>query len=115
AEQPRADADDRFHSDLPGDGDDLSQFLELFDHHDDLLAQLDAEERHADETGILVAVEDDQTARLILEREAGKQFRLAANFEAELVRLARFEDFLHHFAKLVDLDREYPPVLTLVI
>ncbi len=44
AQQPRADADDRLDAELLGEADDLAQFLELLHHHDDLLAQLDAED-----------------------------------------------------------------------
>ena len=52
-----------------------------------------------------------------MQGERGKQFRLAANLEAGLVRFARDQDFLHHLAELVDLDRKNaaitPPVLVL--
>ena len=47
AQQPRADADERLDAELFGDGDDLPQLLQLLDDHDDLLAELDAEQRHA--------------------------------------------------------------------
>ena len=64
---------------------------------------------------VLVAVADDQAAHLALQRESGEQFRLAADFQAEIERLARVEDFLHHFAELVDLDREHAAIFALVI
>ena len=115
AQQPRADADQRLDAELLGDGDDLAQLLELLDDHDDLLAQLGAEQRHADEAGVLVAVADDQAADLVLQRQAGEQLRLAADLEAEVERLARIQDFLHHLAQLVHLDREHAAILALVI
>jgi hypothetical protein len=52
---------------------------------------------------------------VILQRQAGEQFRLAAHFQAEIERLARVQDFLHHFAELVDLDRKHAAILALVI
>ena len=115
AQQPRADADERLDAQLLGDGDDLAQFLELLDDHDDLLAQLGAQQRHADEIGVLVAVADDQAAQLALQRQAGEQLRLAAHFEAEIERLAGIEDFLDHLAELVDLDGKHAAVFALVI
>jgi len=36
----RSHADERFHAELLGDGDNLAQLLELLDYHDDLLVQL---------------------------------------------------------------------------
>ena len=89
-----------------GNGNDLPQLLQFFDDHDDRFAELDAEQRHLDELRVLVAVADDEAAHLVLQRQPGEQFRLAADFEAEIKRLARVENFLHHLAELVDLDRE---------
>src|SRR5581483_4813481 len=114
-EEARADAQERFDAELLGDGNDLAEFLELFDHHDDLLAELEAEDGHLDEAGILVAVADDEAAHLILQREPGEEFGLAADFEAEIEGLAGVEDFLHHFAELVDLDGEHAVVVALVV
>ena len=91
------------------------KFLELLDHQDDLLAQLDAHQRHADETGVLVAVANDQAAELVLQGQAGEQLRLAAHLQAEIVRLARVQDFLHHLAQLVDLDGKDAAILVLII
>ena len=68
-----------------------------------------------DEIRVLVAVADDEAAHLVLQRQAGEQFRLAADFEAEIERLARIENFLHHFAQLVHLDRKHAAILALVI
>ena len=43
---------------------------------------------------------------LTLHGETGKQFRFAADFESEIERFAGIENFLHHFAQLIDLDGE---------
>ena len=115
AQQARADADERLDAELPGERDDLAQLLELLDDHDDLLVQLGAEQRHANETGVLVAVADDQAAELALQGQAGEQLRLAAHLQAEIERLARVQDLFHHLAQLVDLDREDAAILALVI
>ena len=95
--------------------DDLAQLLELLDDHDHLLVQLGAEQRHANEAGVLVTVADDQAAELALQRQAGEQLRLAADLQAEIERLAGIQDFLHHLAQLVHLDREDAAILALVI
>ena len=115
AQQPRADADERLDAELFGNGNDLPQFLQFFDDHDDRLAQLDAEHGHLDEFRVLVAVADDEAAQLVLQRQTGEQLRLAADFEAEIIRLARVENFLHHLAQLVHLDRKHAAILALVI
>ena len=91
------------------------KLLELLDHHDDLLAELEAEQRHADERGVLVAVADDQAPRVLLQRQRREELRLAADFQAEVKRLAGVENFFHHFAELVDLDRENAAIIALVI
>jgi len=54
-------------------------------------------------------------AQLVLQGEAGVELRLAADFEAEVERLAGVEDFLHHFAQLVHLDRKHAAILALEI
>ena len=94
AQEPDADADEGFDAELPGERDDLPQFFELLDHHDHLLVQLGAEQRHANEAGVLVTVADDQAAELVLHGQPGEQLRLAADFQAELERLARHPESL---------------------
>ena len=115
ARQPHADSEHRLHAHLTRDRDDVPQLLQLLDHHHHFLAQLDAHQRHADEQSIFVAVADNQAARLVLKRQAGEQLGLAPNLQAELVRLARVQDFLHHFAQLVDLDGKDAAVMVLII
>ena len=115
AQQPRANADKRFDPELLGNGNDLPQFLQFFDDHDDRFAQLDAEHGHLDELRVLVTIANDEAAHLVLHRQPGEQFRLAADFEAELKRLARVENFLHDLAELVDLDGKHAAIPALVI
>ena len=51
----------------------------------------------------------------LLQRQAREQLGLAADLQAEIKRLARVEDLLHHLAQLVHLDGEHAAVLALVI
>ena len=81
----------------------------------DRLAQLDAHQGHADELGVLVAVADNQAPALVLQRQPGEQFRLAPHFQAKIERPARVQDFLHHFAQLVDLDGKDAAIDVLII
>ena len=50
-----------------------------------------------------------------MQRETGKEFRLAADFETEVERLARIQDFFHDFTELVHLDRKHAAILALKI
>src|SRR5712671_929108 len=69
AQQARADANDRLDADLARDVNDVSKLFELLNDHDDLLAELDAEESHFDEARVFVAVADDHSTGLIQQRE----------------------------------------------
>ena len=57
------------------------------------LPSLRPEQRHLDEAGVLVTVADDEAARLVLHREAGEQFGLAAHLEAEIEAACRRPGF----------------------
>ena len=89
------------------------QLLQFFHHHDDVLAQLDAHQRHPDENRVLVTVANNQAGLLILQRQAGEQFRFAAHFQTEIIRFARVQNFFHHFAQLVDLDGKNAAIFSL--
>ena len=91
----------------------LLELLEFFDHDDDRLAELAAEQRDANEGAILVAVADDEALRVLVHRERGDQFRFAARFESEMKLLAGVDDFFDHFAQLIDLDRENAAIMIL--
>ena len=64
---------------------------------------------------ILVAVANDQTTGLVLQRHAGVQLGLRADLQTEVEGLARIEDFLNHLAQLIHLDGKHPAVAALVL
>jgi len=100
---------------LPGHRDDLAQFFEFLDHHDDLAAKFGSQEGHAHERRILVAVANNQAAELVLERQAGEELGFAADFQAKVKGLAGIENFLNHFAELVDFNGKNAAILALVV
>ena len=104
AHQPDPEADHRRHLQLLGIADDIGDFLDLFHHQDDLLAQLAAQERGLDINGILIAVADDQAFPVVMEGQGRVEFRLGTDLKAVMERLARVDDLLDHLAQLVDLD-----------
>src|SRR6185437_12521759 len=77
--------------------------------------KLGAEQRHLDKAGILVAIADDEAVHLALQSEPGEEFGFAADFEAEIKRLAGIKDFFDDFAELVDLDGEHAAIPALII
>ena len=92
---------------------DQVQLGVLFDHRDDLPADLLGQHDHLDVLVVLEAVADD--GRLVVgDGQHRQQLRLRAGFQAELVRPAVLEDFFHHLALLVDLDRIDAAVAALV-
>src|SRR5438045_535138 len=66
AQQPRPNTDAWLDTKLLRDGDDLPQFLQFLDHHDNFLAELRAQQSHPNEIGILVTVANDQAPDLTL-------------------------------------------------
>ena len=52
---------------------------------------------------------------MILEGQSGEELRLATDFETKVKGAAGVQNFLHHFAQLVDLDREHAAVLALIV
>src|SRR5260221_12588473 len=69
AQETRRKTDDRLDPKLFRDGDDLPQFLQLFDDHDHSLPELYAEQRDANKIRILITVADNQAAELALQRQ----------------------------------------------
>ena len=92
----------------------MLEFLEFFDDDDDRFAQLAAEQGDADEGAILVAVANDEALRVLVHRQRGDQFRLAARFETEMKLLAGVDDLFDHFAQLIDLDRKNAAILVAI-
>lgn len=50
-----------------------------------------------------------------MNRQPGKQLRLAADLQPELIGPACVQDFLNHLAQLVHFDGEHPAVTALVV
>ena len=74
-----------------------------------------AGQQQADHHGVLVTVADEQRSIVFEVRQSRHEFRLRAAFQAETKRPARFENLLHHFVKLVHLDRIHADVRVLVV
>ena len=86
----------------------------LFDDRDDLAADLLGQHHHLDVFVVLEAVADD--GRFVVgDGQHGQQLGLRSGFEAELVGAAVLEDFFHHLALLIHLDRIHAAVAGLVI
>ena len=68
-------------------------------------------QRILNELGVLVPVANDDALRVVVDGKGGKQLGLAAGLDSKMVRQPGIDDLLHHFPQLIDLDREYPPVL----
>ena len=93
---------------------DLEQHIEfgqLFEHDEDAMPELLADQRQPHELVVLVAIADDQVIRLVGERDDGLQFGLGAALQADAVRPPEAVNLLDHVALLVDLDRKHRGVL----
>src|SRR5438093_12666466 len=66
AQEARPKTDDRLDPKLLRDGDDLPQFLQLFDHHDHSLPKFYAEQRDAHKIRSLITVTNNQAAKQAL-------------------------------------------------
>ena len=89
-------------------------FRVLFDHGDDVAADLEPQHRGFNELGVLEAVADDRRV-VVGQRHDRQQFGLRARFQAEPVRPAEIEDLLDDLPLLVDLDRIDAAVSALVL
>ncbi len=86
----------------------------LFDHRNNIAADLMGEHRRFDELGILETIADDR--RVVRgHRHHGQQLRLAASLQAELIRLAELQHLFDHLPLLVHLDRVNAAVVSLVL
>ena len=110
----RPESDHGLHARLGGDADDLVEFRQLLDDHEDALAQLAAEQGEADVIVVLVPVADDEALVALVHRQRDHQLGLRAGLQPVVVVLAGGEDLLDHFAELVDLDGKDAAVGALV-
>src|SRR5262245_37682623 len=115
AQQTRAHPDKRLDTELLGNIDDLAQFLEFLDHHDHFFSQLGSQKRDPDEIRVLVSVTNNQTAKLALQGQPGEELGLAPNLQAEIKRFPCIQNLFHHFAELINLNRENTAVTALVV
>ena len=111
AVQAHANADVRFDADFFRSANGLLKLFQFFDDNDDRFAEFAAKQRNANESGIFVAVADDQALRVLVHGERGDQFRFAAGFEPEVKLLAGIDNLFDDFAQLIDLDRENAAIL----
>ncbi len=73
-----------------------------------------AGQQQPDHHCVFVAVADEQRSIVFEMRQSRDEFRLRAAFQAETKRAPRFENLLHHFMKLVHLDRIHADIRVLV-
>src|SRR4029453_4591638 len=93
---------------------DLLELLQLFSNNDDRFAKFTSHKGNANKSRIFVAVTNNQALGVLVHGERGDQFRFAARFETKMKRLTRIDDFLNHFAQLVDLDRKNAPIFVAI-
>ncbi|MNZ14661.1 hypothetical protein D3C78_315890 [compost metagenome] len=110
--QAHAQAHLRRDLELGGDVDDELDLGFLLDDDEDVVAELLAHQRQADELAVLVAVADDGAA-LGRQGQHRQQLGLGAGFQADGDVLGG-DDVLHHRFLLVDLDRVQRGVAALV-
>ena len=84
---------------------------QFFRDDDDRFAKFAAKQRDANESGIFVAVADDQALVVFLHGKCGNQLRFAARLEPEMKLFARIDDFLDHLAQLIDFDGKNAAIL----
>src|SRR6266496_1606911 len=91
-----------FDADLFRCANDLLQLFQFFRDDNHSLAKFSAKQRDANESGIFIAIADDQTLRVFLHGKRSNQLRFAACFEPKVKLLARIDNFLDDFAQLID-------------
>src|SRR5215470_17134370 len=79
-----ANADVRLHADFLCRPNRLLQLFEFFSNNHDLLAELAAKQRDANECSILVAIANDETLGVLMHRKRGNQLRFASSLEPEM-------------------------------
>src|SRR5437868_6617541 len=114
AVKTNADSDHRLETNFFRSADRLFQLFQFFDHNDNALAELAAEQRDPNKGAVLVTVADDQALRVLVHGERCDQLRFASRFQTKMKFLAGIDDFFDDFAELVHLDREHAAVMLLV-
>ena len=99
-----ADTDRRLYVVQLGVFGDQFQLAELFDHRDDVAADLGGQDHRLDELIVLEPVADDRGVVVLHQGHDSQEFGLGAGLQAEAVGLAEVEDLLDHVPLLVDLD-----------
>ena len=112
--QADTNADVRLDPNFVRSANDLLELFQLFSNNDDRFAKFTSEKGNANKSRIFVAVTDDQALGVLVHCERCDQFRLAARFETKMKRLTCIDDFLNHFAQLVDLDRKNAPIFVAI-
>jgi hypothetical protein len=91
-----------------------AKLFRLFDNENDLFAKLSTQESGADELSVFVPVADEETFRITMVGEPGKELGFASDLESKVKRFARIENFLHHLPHLIHFDRENATVRAFV-
>ncbi len=114
ARQLKPQADGGPHADPLGVLQDQVQLRVLFDHRDDLPADLLGQHHHLDVLVVLEAVADD--GRFVVgHRQHRQQLRLRAGFQPKMIGPAELENLLHHLPLLIHLDRVHAAVIAFVV
>src|SRR5205085_5812248 len=101
-----ADSDQRLETHFFRRPNRLLQFLQLLDHKNHLFAEFAPKESDADEGWIFVTVANNEALRIFMHGERSDQLGLASGFQTKMEFFTCFDDFLDHFAKLIDFNGE---------
>src|SRR5437016_12471227 len=101
-------------SNLVGCANALLQFFQFFRDDNDRFAKFAPKQRNANESGIFIAVADDQTLRVFLHGKRSNQLRFAACFEPKVKSFARIDNFLDDLAQLIDFDGKNAAILIVI-
>src|SRR6185437_1768079 len=104
----------RLHVHFVRDAQQRLELRDLFDHDEDLMAELLAHQGEAHELLVLVAVAHDHVIYRLAQRKNGLQLGLAAAFETDAVGSTPLHDLLDDVPLLVHLDRIHQGVAVLV-
>src|SRR5689334_7467422 len=110
AMQSYANPDVRFNPNFFRCANGVFQLLQFFDYDDGGLAEFASEQRNPNERLILVSVTDNQALRILVHGQGGDQLRFTSRFQSKMKLLTGIDNFLHHFAQLVDLDRKHTSI-----